>query len=299
MRVSLLPLPFLILGASFVASTGLLIHEFQGADWQSHGRSPTATCSSSFRCSASWRSPPSICPRWSSPTSTGAICPTASCASCSASSSWPRSPSGSPSWLDGEPRAIWEVSPGALAADQGDPPAAAEQRLPACPILATLANLREAGQRRVGLSKFRPQLQGRRAARGAGGNGEGAPLLPGGTQAQGRGLLRGADAALPTRSARLQADPAARSLSALARCMLPAAQDLLRPDRHRHRPRCCRSGATSIDQHYRELVPAIERGVIIGAFAMLLWPIMDYGYQQTANVLFGALDAGCSCAAAW
>jgi hypothetical protein len=47
-----------------------------------------------------------------------------------------------------------------------------------------------------------------------------------------------------------------------------------------------------IDQHYGELVPPIERGVIIGAFAMLFWPIMDYGYQQTANVLFGRWDAG-------
>ena len=45
-----------------------------------------------------------------------------------------------------------------------------------------------------------------------------------------------------------------------------------------------------IDKHYRELVPTIERGVIIGAFAMLFWPTMDYGYQQTANVLFGRLS---------
>jgi hypothetical protein len=42
-----------------------------------------------------------------------------------------------------------------------------------------------------------------------------------------------------------------------------------------------------LDKHYPELVPPIERGVIIGAFAMLFWPIMDYGYQQTANVLYG------------
>ena len=47
-----------------------------------------------------------------------------------------------------------------------------------------------------------------------------------------------------------------------------------------------------IDTHYRELVPQLERGVIIGAFAMLFWPAMDYGYQQTANVLFGRVDAG-------
>ena len=47
-----------------------------------------------------------------------------------------------------------------------------------------------------------------------------------------------------------------------------------------------------IDTHYREFVPQLERGVIIGAFAMLFWPAMDYGYQQTANVLFGRVDAG-------
>ena len=55
-------------------------------------------------------------------------------------------------------------------------------------------------------------------------------------------------------------------------------------------PRCWLSWRVELDKHYPELVPPIERGVIIGAFAMLFWPIMDYGYQQTANVLFGRLE---------
>ena len=42
-----------------------------------------------------------------------------------------------------------------------------------------------------------------------------------------------------------------------------------------------------LDQHYQELVPAIERGVIVGAIAMLFWPLMDYAYQQTSDALFG------------
>jgi hypothetical protein len=42
-----------------------------------------------------------------------------------------------------------------------------------------------------------------------------------------------------------------------------------------------------IDTLYKSKVPAIERGIMIGAIAMLFWPIMDYGYQQTADVLFG------------
>jgi hypothetical protein len=47
-----------------------------------------------------------------------------------------------------------------------------------------------------------------------------------------------------------------------------------------------------IHLHYRELIPRIERGVIVGALAMLLWLAMDYGYQQTTNVLFGRWGPG-------
>jgi hypothetical protein len=43
-----------------------------------------------------------------------------------------------------------------------------------------------------------------------------------------------------------------------------------------------------LDEYYADLVPEIERGIIIGAIAMLFWPLMDYAYQQTANALFGS-----------
>jgi uncharacterized membrane protein len=49
---------------------------------------------------------------------------------------------------------------------------------------------------------------------------------------------------------------------------------------------------TRIENDYNELVSRVEAGVIIGGFAMLFWPAMDYGYQQTADVLFGRLQAG-------
>lgn len=39
--------------------------------------------------------------------------------------------------------------------------------------------------------------------------------------------------------------------------------------------------------HYRNHLDAIERGVIVGAGLMLIWLLMDYGYQQTADVMFG------------
>ncbi len=44
---------------------------------------------------------------------------------------------------------------------------------------------------------------------------------------------------------------------------------------------------TKLRQHYAPLIPEVEKGVLIGAIAMLFWPLMDYGYQQTTDVMFG------------
>jgi hypothetical protein len=90
---------------------------------------------------------------------------------------------------------------------------------------------------------------------------------------------------------RLHADPAQRSLSATwDRVFLPlksffvlivvAIGALLAAWRYK------------LDEHYLKLVPAIERGLLIGASAMLLWPLMDYAYQQIANVLYGRSTQG-------
>lgn len=42
-----------------------------------------------------------------------------------------------------------------------------------------------------------------------------------------------------------------------------------------------------LGQHYSAMLPRVERGVIVGALCMLIWPLMDYGYQQTSDVMFG------------
>ncbi len=47
-----------------------------------------------------------------------------------------------------------------------------------------------------------------------------------------------------------------------------------------------------LDRHYGPDVPAIERGILIGAIAMLTWPLLDYGYLETTNMLFGRLSDG-------
>lgn len=45
-------------------------------------------------------------------------------------------------------------------------------------------------------------------------------------------------------------------------------------------------------QHYAAHIAEVEKNVMIGALAMLLWPLMDYGYQQTSDVMFGREYAG-------
>jgi hypothetical protein len=187
--------------------------------------------------------------------------------------------------LDKEPRAIYEVAPYALAADRGDP---AKGR---APILDALGTLRDTAQQRFGLASF-----GRSCARD--------PLLelpdemlkerycfPAKKNLTGEACCA-VQAAFARAVSRLQRDPDTRSFSAeLDRLLfLPvktffilvvvAIAVLLAFWRDR------------IDQLYADKIPNLERGIIIGGFAMLFWLAMDYGYQQTANVLYGRMTAG-------
>ena len=191
-------------------------------------------------------------------------------------------------WLDKPPRALWEVAPQALALDQGDPPGCGGASAPAClraPMLTALAKLRAEGQHQVGLSKF-----ARNCALD-----EKLELPIEMTKARycfPADAFLDADACCTAQRrfaqevARREADPAQRSLSAVCdRVFMPIKVFfvllvitiglLLSGSRNR------------IDRLYREHIPAVERGVMIGALAMLVWPGMDYGYQQTANALFG------------
>lgn len=185
-------------------------------------------------------------------------------------------------YLDKPPRAIWEVSPAALVADKGAPGRV--------PILDALKDLRKEAQSRVGISNF-----ARNCALD--------PLMEVPDEFlkerycfPAKARLKGAECCQAQKRfeqsvTRLQADPAQRSLSAVYdQIFLPlkvffvlvvvAIGALLALWRDR------------IDQLYRDLMPRLERGVMIGALAMLFWPAMDYAYQQTANVLFGRFNPG-------
>lgn len=48
----------------------------------------------------------------------------------------------------------------------------------------------------------------------------------------------------------------------------------------------------ALKRYYGSYRSGMERGIMIGAFSMLIWVFMDYGYQQTTDVLFGRMYDG-------
>lgn len=191
-------------------------------------------------------------------------------------------------YLDKPPRALWELSPAAIAADRGEPGDCKQGQCRGA-ISDVLAAVREGAQKRVGLSKFaracgvdeyleeREDMKFQRYC------------FPARTLLDGSACCS-VQKKFATEVNRLQADPAQRSQAALydrifmplkiffvlvvvvIGCLLAAWRD-------------------RVDEHYARYVPAMERGIIIGAFAMLFWPAMDYGYLTTTNALFGRVDA--------
>lgn len=45
-----------------------------------------------------------------------------------------------------------------------------------------------------------------------------------------------------------------------------------------------------LDSHYRRHSRALSRGLLVGSLAMVAWPLMDYGYFQTSQLLYGDGD---------
>ena len=148
---------FLLLGASFVASTGAAAAASSSSSTGSRCWSPTATCSSSFRCSAFWRWPPSICRPSSSRTSIGTTSAYGKLRFLfGAGRGGGCRPTGSPSISTSRRARSGRSTPAALLADKGDRAAAgacrSSRRWPTC------ARRRRA---RVGLSELRPHLRDR------------------------------------------------------------------------------------------------------------------------------------------
>jgi hypothetical protein len=196
-------------------------------------------------------------------------------------------------WLDVKPRGLYEVAAKGLLADRGEPSGCAGQRA-ACrraPLLDTLVSVTEAAQRRVGLSKFARNCQP-----------DALLEIPDDMQKErycfpAKGKLTGAQCCeaqtrLADTVSRMQSDVVQRSLTGALDGILFLPLKIFFVLIVVAIAICLAIWRDSMDAHYRDLVPAVERGVIIGAFAMLFWPLMDYGYQQTSNALYGRWGAG-------
>jgi len=281
---------FVILGASFLASTGLLIDEFQELDWQAmvlaHSHLFLFFPLFGVLCLVAFYLPSVVfthlywhhLPYGKLRFAIGLVV----VAGLSV---------GVTNWLDAKPRAIWEVAPAALRADRGEPAGCGAETCRRAAVLTALGNLRKIGQERLGLSKFArscavddlleppEEMDKVRYCFAADAHLKGAACCA-------------AQQRLADMVTRLEENPATQSLSARydLQVFLPLkiffvlvviAIGFLLALWHRR-----------IHLHYRELIPRIERGIIIGALAMLLWLAMDYGYQQTTNVLFGRWGPG-------
>jgi len=282
---------FLILGTSFIASTGVLIYEFASTDWLTvvlaHSHLflffpllgslglvafylPSVVFTHLY-----WTNLPGGKVRFSlGIVAIGAL---------SLGVFW---------WLDAKPRHVWEVSPAALETDKGETLRCTGdgQICQRVPIADALANLRLEAQNRLGLWPF-------------GRNCNVDPLLelPNDLQRQrwcfpAKAMLVGVaccqvQARLADVIASMQANASTRSLSGkLDTYFLPlkiffvliviVIGGLLAVWR------------SKLDEHYQALIPSIERGVIVGAMAMIAWALMDYGYQEVADALFGRWTDG-------
>lgn len=192
-------------------------------------------------------------------------------------------------------RGIWEIQPAALERDGGGPMSctAADGTVSQCrrvPFMKALDELRTYGRQRIGFSEFTRNCNP-------------DPLLEPPPEYKERRYCFPAGALLDTRQCcdvqkrfanevrDLQADPQLRSrTSELDQYFLPikvffivimvVIAALLACWRRR------------IDALYPDYVPSIERSIIIGGLAMLIWPLMDYAYLQTSLTLFGRMHGG-------
>ncbi|MEZ5850629.1 MAG: hypothetical protein R3D68_08290 [Hyphomicrobiaceae bacterium] len=191
-----------------------------------------------------------------------------------------------------ERRGIWEISPAALAQDKTARPARVDECLTEdgarClrqSVMPTLDRLRAEGNKRSTLTAFarscRPDLFIERPASDL----EKRYCFPADAKLDADACCK-VQQAFSRHVAGLALNPASRSLTSRVEevisgfkvffilILLVMGIVLIGWQHH-------------IVELYDENIDDIERGVIIGAFAMVFWLLMDYAYQQTGDVLFG------------
>ncbi len=185
--------------------------------------------------------------------------------------------------------AIWQIKPEVLKADRGAPPGCLEQQQSCArvPIMDAVSMVRKASQNRVGLAAFSrdcgvkddPYLpipesfKERRYCFASGQMATGAECCA--AQADFRDHMRA-----------MYAPPESRALTGkVHEWVLPFiiffllvlfVIGIMLVLRRR-----------ALDEFYGRQLNRLERGVLVGAFAMLFWPLSNHAYIQSTSVIFG------------
>jgi len=193
--------------------------------------------------------------------------------------------------LQGVP-AVWQVTQETLKADQGDPTGCVEnQSCTRLPVLEAISLVREVSQTRTGLGPFDRDCYWDKA--------EGEPqYLPTpesfneerfcfatGQMATGRACCRAQESQrnymqatyAPAENRALTGKVHAWVLPFIIFFLLVLfVIGIMLVIRRR-----------SLDEFYGKYLNRLERGVLVGAFAMLFWPLSNHAYIQSSGVIFG------------
>lgn len=188
------------------------------------------------------------------------------------------------------PRHVWEIKPQVLDRDQGEAVSCPKGQCRRIPALTAIADLRKSATTSVPLSKLgRPCHSGDLIEPPEGFTRE-RWCVPAGTKLTGAQcceVQRAMDAYTASkfaektpRSVTGRAELVLQTLKAFFIVVLLVIAILLLVWRVR------------IQRLYPDLARRIDWQVMVGAFALLLWPIMDYAYQDAANALYGRFTDG-------
>ena len=192
-------------------------------------------------------------------------------------------------------RGLWEIQPATLESDGGGPmPCTTAGGVKAdcrrSPFLSALNDLRAFGTKRIGFSEFTrncapdplleppPEYKERRYCFAAGQMLDARQCCT--VQRRFADELRAVQADPQLRSRTSELDQYFLPLKVFFIVVMVVIAALLALRRKQ------------IAERYPDYVPTIERGIIIGGVAMLIWPLMDYAYLQTSLTLFGRQHGG-------
>jgi len=203
------------------------------------------------------------------------------------------------SWLgSSRERSIFEIAPSALTADAGDPAGCGgTTQCRRLSVLAAATNVRSVSQQRMGLTDLARSCRA-------------DPLVE--TQETMASRKRFCFASTPLiAGAPLATD---EECCAAQRSLVEAIQKMHEPVQQRsitgrvHHATLVgklffmlillvisillAARRRSLERHYSTFLPGIERGVLIGAAAMVIYPIMSHAFLQSADLLYGSAAEG-------